>query len=34
MTSTTLIAIAAVLCGVAVLYVVVSRTMKKRSDEN
>lgn len=34
MTSTTLIAIAAVLCGVAVLYVVVTRTMKKRSDEN
>jgi len=34
MTSTTLVTIAAVLCGVAVLYVVVSRTMKKRSDEN
>lgn len=32
MTSSTMIAIAAVLCGVALLYLVVSRTMKKRND--
>lgn len=34
MTGSTLIAIAAVLCGAALLYLVVSRTLKKRSDDN
>ena len=33
MTSSTLITIAAVLCGVALLYLVVSRTIKKRDDQ-
>ena len=32
MTSSTLIGVAAVLCGVALLYLIVSRTMKKRKD--
>ena len=32
MTSSTLITIAAVLCGVALLYLVISRTIKKRND--
>ena len=32
MTSSTMIAIAGVLCGVALLYLVVSRTIKKRKD--
>ena len=32
MTSSTLIAIGAVLCGAALFYLVVSRTLKKRKD--
>lgn len=32
MTSSIMIAIAGVLCGVALLYLVVSRTIKKRKD--
>lgn len=34
MTSSTLMTIAAVICGVALLYLVVSRTLKKRDEEN
>lgn len=34
MTASTLIGVAALLCGVALLYLVVSRTLKKRSDDN
>jgi hypothetical protein len=32
MTSSTMIATAAILCGVALLYLIVSRTLKKRKD--
>lgn len=34
MTPATYITIAAVLCGAALLYLVVSRTIKKRSEDN
>lgn len=34
MTPAALITTAAVLCGVALLYLVVSRTIKKRSEDN
>jgi len=34
MTSSTLMGIAALICGAALLYLLVSRTLKKRADDN